>query len=44
MSKFDIDKEIRRCRRQFLYIEIVHGLGLTALFICAFAVATSLFL
>lgn len=44
MAKFDIDKEIRRCRRQFLYTEIVHGLIITAFFICAFAVATSLFL
>ena len=44
MTKLDIDKEIRRCKRQFLYAEIVHGLVLTAFFICAFAVATSLFL
>lgn len=44
MTKFDIDKEIRRCKRQFLYNEIVHGLFLTALFVCAFAFATSLFL
>lgn len=44
MSKFDIDKEIKKGKRQIMYAEALNGLILSAFFICAFAIAASLFL